>query len=229
MDTACWFIWQKRQDLVISKGVPPERIHYLPNRVNLSVINGIKGLLKQILYALAQADPFPVVLHVCEDLSEYYRELAVQGSYAYIAGNNNGLVVLNISNPAVPSYAGEYNSSVFNGYLQVSVSGNYACVMNMEYDIEILDISNLSSISEVGKYTSGALANDFVLIGNYLYVAEGSNGLKIIDISNPASPVVAGYYKPAFPDPISVTVFVSGQDVYVADVKYGLMIIRFTP
>jgi hypothetical protein len=164
-----------------------------------------------------------------ETASDYYREVAVQGNYAYIAANDNGLVVLDISNPAAPSYVGRYSSSVFKGYLKVSVSGDYACVMNMESDIEILDISNPSSISEVGKYTPGALANDFVLSGQYLYVAEGTNGLKIIDISNPASPVVAGYYKPTGPDPISNAVFVSGQYVYVADGQYGLMIIWFTP
>jgi hypothetical protein len=164
-----------------------------------------------------------------ETASDYYREVAVQGNYAYIAANDNGLVVLDISNPAAPSYVGRYSSSVFKGYLKVSVSGDYACVMNMESDIEILDISNPSSISEVGKYTPRALANDFVLSGQYLYVAEGTNGLKIIDISNPASPVVAGYYKPTGPDPISNAVFVSGQYVYVADGQYGLMIIWFTP
>jgi fibronectin type 3 domain-containing protein len=155
--------------------------------------------------------------------------LALQGNYAYVAASSRGLVVLNVSNPAAPTYSGGYNSSVPNGYYAISASGNYACVMNSNYDIEILNISNPAAITAAGTYTPSALAGGFVLAGQYLYVAEGVNGLKIIDITNPSSPIVVGSYKPTGTDPNTTSLFVSGQDIYLADGKYGLLIVRFTP
>jgi Uncharacterized conserved protein len=158
--------------------------------------------------------------------------VAVQGNYAFVAASTRGLVVLNISNPTTPVYAGGFNSSIPNGYSShVSISGNYAAVMNTQSAIELLNISNVGSITQAGTYTpsTGCYPSDFVLSGNYLYVAEGTNGLRIIDVSNPASPVVAGYYKPSNPDPVFNSLFVNGQDIYIADNNYGLMIVRFTP
>ena len=60
--------------------------------------------------------------------------------------------------------------------------------------------------------------------GNYAYVAASTSGLRIIDISNPASPIEAGFYD----TPGSVyAVAVSGSLVYVADGDCGLRILQF--
>jgi hypothetical protein len=156
-------------------------------------------------------------------------KVAVQGGFAYVAASTRGLLVLNLGNPAVPIYSGGYNSPVVNGYNKIAVSGNFACVMNMEYGIEILNISNPFAIVLAGVYKPSGAIMDFVFDGKYLYVAEGTNGLKIIDVTAPAAPVVAGYYQPAGVSLSLNSIFVVGQDIYLADTHLGLIIVRFTP
>jgi len=93
------------KELVISKGVPPERIHYLPNRVNLSVFKSIldrkseeefKSLypgkyrilhvgrkseeknLDTLIGALARLGPDYACIFVGKDYSDRYRKLSEQ-------------------------------------------------------------------------------------------------------------------------------------------------------
>jgi len=51
--------------------------------------------------------------------------------------------------------------------------------------------------------------------GKYAYVADGGVGLKIINISNPASPTLAGGYY--YVSGNAAGVFVSGKYAYVAN------------
>ena len=48
-----------------------------------------------------------------------------------------------------------------------------------------------------GPYVSGSVntlgdARDVVISGGYAYVADGSNGLQVVDVSNPAVPTIVG-------------------------------------
>ena len=60
------------------------------------------------------------------DTSGTARGVAVSGGYAYVADGNGGLVVVDVSDPANPTYAGGYDTS---GYAYgVAVAGGYAYV-----------------------------------------------------------------------------------------------------
>ena len=48
------------------------------------------------------------------------------GNYAYVADYSNGLVIVDVSNPAAPTLKGSYNTAG-NSY-GVTVAGNYAYV-----------------------------------------------------------------------------------------------------
>lgn len=58
----------------------------------------------------------------------------------------------------------------------------------------ILDVSNSTSPQLIGQsdILSGVV-QDFVLVGNFAYVATGQNGFWIIDVSNPFSPQVVSF------------------------------------
>ncbi len=69
--------------------------------------------------------------------------------------------------------------------------------------------------------TSGAATGVFVS-GKYAYVADGSSGLQIIDVSNPNSPSLEGTYDTSGD---ARAVHVSGKYAYLADYTSGLIII----
>ncbi len=77
----------------------------------------------------------------------------------------------------------------------------------------------LSSYNALGF----AFAWDVYVSGNRAYIADGSGGLQIIDISNPTAPVLHGTYD----TPGNARgVHVSGSTAYVADADNGLQIIN---
>jgi hypothetical protein len=105
----------------------------------------------------------------------------------------------------------------------VAVRGNYV-YLGVGPRLVILDISDPSKPAFVGQ--SGVMPDvieDIAIpaTGNYIYLADGGGGLRIINISNPSVPAQTGFYN-ASSDSIGVAI--SGNFVYVADGGAGLRI-----
>ena len=79
--------------------------------------------------------------------------------------------------------------------------------------------------TELGQYDDGGEAFDIHVSGNYAYVADGYDGLEIINISNPANPVEVGQFVDGG---YTHSVYVSGNYAYVADYDEGLKIINIS-
>ncbi|MCP4579980.1 MAG: hypothetical protein GY839_00065 [candidate division Zixibacteria bacterium] len=67
--------------------------------------------------------------------------------------------------------------------------------------------------------TSGR-TKDIHVVGNFCYLADGSGGLKIVDVTNPHVPV----FLAAYDTPYAVGVWADDNLIYIADRDYGLMI-----
>jgi len=147
--------------------------------------------------------------------------VAVQGNYAYI-GVGPRLVILDVSNPAHPTIAGQTGilSNIVRG---LAVAGNYVYVADGN-SLRVFNVSNPAAPAQVGSYSTSA--EKIVMVGNYAYVAAGGSGLRIIDISNPTSPTQVGYYAP-WPSDVS-DVAVAGSYAYLADRQNGLVIVSIS-
>ncbi|AKB28435.1 hypothetical protein MSSIT_1716 [Methanosarcina siciliae T4/M] len=137
--------------------------------------------------------------------------VAVSGNYVYVADYNNGLVIVDISNPYSPSIKGSYSTA--GNSEGVSVSGNYACVADGYNGLVIVDIGNPSSPVITGSYDTAGYAYGVSVSGNYAYVADYNNGLVIVDVSNPSSPFLKGSCNSVG---LARGVSVSGNYAYVA-------------
>jgi len=68
------------------------------------------------------------------------KDVAVSGSYAYVADSDSGLRIINISDPAAPTHAGTF---VTPGWADgVVVYGSYAYVANEYSGLRIINISD---------------------------------------------------------------------------------------
>ena len=103
----------------------------------------------------------------------------------------------------------------------VAVSGNYAFVGNGPKML-VLDISQPSNPVYVSEIVFNSTVWDIKISGDYAYVADNKEGLRIVDISQPSNPVEVGFYDNSDE---AVGVFVSGNYVYLADFSEGLKII----
>ncbi|MFZ1596397.1 MAG: hypothetical protein WAW26_11110, partial [Anaerolineae bacterium] len=98
--------------------------------------------------------------------------------------------------------------------MAVDVQGSYAYV-GVGPRLVILNVSDPAHPVLVGQSPAlPALVQGVSVVGSLAYVADGSSGLQIIEVSNPANPILRGAYDtPRFAVGVSVT----GSLAYVAD------------
>ncbi len=156
--------------------------------------------------------------------------VAVVGSYAYLASEDGGLRIIDISNPASPAEVGFYDTPGFA--LDVSVVGIYAYVADGGSGLRVIDVSNPAAPTEVGFYNTPGDTLAVAVEGNYAYVNFDANvaymeniensGMRIVEISNPASPTEVGFYvSPG----VVIEVTIAGTYAYLAAQNGGLHII----
>jgi hypothetical protein len=107
------------------------------------------------------------------------------------------------------------------GVLQAVIPvGSQAVVLAYEY-LHVLDITEVTNPSLLG---SVSLPNGYsmALAGDLAFIAAGSYGLLVADISDPVSPALIGELGV---EGIAVGIAVSGDHVYMADMYRGLHVI----
>ncbi len=95
----------------------------------------------------------------------------------------------------------------------VTVQGSYAYV-GVGPRLVVLDISDPLLIRKVGETdVLPTIVGDVAVDGNYAYVAAGTGGLFVVDVTDPGTPTIVGYYAA----PVSANgVAAAGDYVYVA-------------
>jgi hypothetical protein len=146
----------------------------------------------------------------------YARRVALSGSWAYVAAPLNGLHVVDISEAADPREAGCCRTQ--GAVTTVALAGGYAyCASAIDGRLRIADVSDpLHALEVAGEYPSASnyVAECVAVEGTRAYVAGMHAGLRVLDVSDPASPVLLGACSaPGHPRGIAV----SRGYVYAAD------------
>ena len=109
--------------------------------------------------------------------------------------------------------------------LLISIQRDFEIPIDEKNPNEIINTRPPQESSVYYENTTG-IARGVYVSGNYAYVADGSSGLAVIDISNPTNPgtpVYAEMFEYTFGDARGV--YVSGNYAYVADYGMGLAFI----
>jgi len=147
------------------------------------------------------------------------RKVVVRDSLAFLAYGYAGLVIINVSDPANPSYIGNYPSDFFAW--DVCLYGDYACVA-CGINFQFIDIRDPHHPVEISTFPMQGQARGIYCENGYAYLAD--ENLVILDITDIANPVqIADYQTPG----IAVEVAVVGEYIFVAD-QYSVLILRFT-
>lgn len=158
---------------------------------------------------------------------------------AYVSEGGNGSIgIYNLANPASPVLLKRFTIPQFGYVHNAWASGDGRYLMTTEEtngrSVKLWDISNLDSIRMTSQYlASPFLAHNTHIKGSYAYISYYTDGLRIVDLSNPANIVEAGYYDTypgtgggfngawgAFP------FFASGK-VLISDIETGLYVVFF--
>lgn len=147
--------------------------------------------------------------------------LAIQGDYAYVAGDI-GLRIVSIIDPLHPTEVGSVRIGT-EGAFRVTVAGNRAYVTAGENGLYVIDVSNPTAPQVLGVSSrADSVAVDVAVVGRYAYVA-GGRVFRVIDVSDSAHANEVGA--------LQVTgwahgVAVVGNYAHVAAMEAGLRIIN---
>lgn len=146
--------------------------------------------------------------------------VGVEGNFAYLAAERDGLKVVDVSDPSQPVVVGECRWP--NATSQdVVLTGGYAYVLDA-YGLAVVNVSNPRQPVRVAYRQLPPFAESLTLAGNLLFIASGGTGVTTLDISTPTNPT-----------PVAACntlgnaqhVLTRGDLAYVADQDGGLLIL----
>jgi hypothetical protein len=118
------------------------------------------------------------------------KHLQISGDYIYFADDWQGLEIIDVTDPAAPILASEYE---YHSIENIFISGHYAYIVGSTF--KIIDISDPFHPDLAGEYyRENASYTSVWVTGNYAYATSWLDTMMIFDVSDPANPQPAGYY-----------------------------------
>jgi hypothetical protein len=156
------------------------------------------------------------------------RKVIIVGNYVYVL-TDRALLVVRISNPERPELVGEVGAPSLHDPRCIAVQFRYAFVTDAD-GLKVLDVTDLEHPQPTGVGISLRSARGVYLARTYAYVADGADGLAIVDIEQPQHPRLAQLFNAGgqLNDTYDVKVgmMYAGLFAYVADGRNGLKVIE---
>ena len=140
----------------------------------------------------------PILLGTSDTFMSW-ANIVLRQNHVYYIGELRNLgspffVVVDVSNPAAPTVAGKrlYRGT---GPYELAFDESRPYVYATEYMLmRVYDVSNSLDPVEVAQCTLRGSGAAITVAGQYAYVADYTEGLTVVDISDPVHPAIAGSY-----------------------------------
>ena len=156
-------------------------------------------------------------------------DISVDGSRAYVAAWGYGVLIADLTDPAHPTELGRFP---FFAASAIEAHGDRVYVSSTTNGgfFKILDVSDPANPHQLGSLTTSQ-TYDLTVRGDYAYLVDGADfgdgGLRVVDISNPATPIVSGQ-EMSCPYASGVDVSADGNTTYIACSSGELIIVDTT-
>ncbi|GAB4279023.1 MAG: hypothetical protein Kow0056_11860 [Coriobacteriia bacterium] len=144
----------------------------------------------------------PVELDRCSWETGYSGAIVAAG-YVLLAADGRDLRVVSIGDSGASRLLGEYPAG--HRSYELNVAGTDAYVASGSYGLEVIDFSDPTQPVLAGSYDSAGYARSLTSSGTYVYLVDDADdgeeeppvpadapGLKVVDVSDPSSPTLAG-------------------------------------
>ncbi len=207
----------------------------------LYVVDKYEGLIVVNAATLLDGDPLNNYLKRQLDESKYpngafnpdgaltgANNITIAGTNAYVTTDRE-LVVVNLDDPLNPKIV---NRLPFKHPRAVAIQFRYGFVVDDD-GLKVIDVTSPQQLRVIeGAVVSFADAHDVYVARTYAYVADGKDGIAIIDVKNPEKPRLDQMYSAGgqLNDAHQVKVAMTNASLfaYVADGKNGLRILQLT-
>jgi len=111
--------------------------------------------------------------------SEGDTALVVADHYAYIAAGDQGLRIIDVTDPTAPVEVGAFNPPSA-WFADIELVDNLAYIAGG--DVYIVDVSDSHNPVSVAVFDTPGSANGVSVVEDYIYVADGNAGLTILNV-----------------------------------------------
>jgi hypothetical protein len=157
------------------------------------------------------------------------RRITIAGTYAYMLCDQ-GLVVVDLDNPLQPKIAAKIGAPELQEPQGIAIQFRYAFVVDRG-GLKVIDVSDLAR----PRIVSGAAlplqdARNIYVARTYAYVADGKQGVAIVDVEQPEQPKLAQMFTAdgALNDvrDIKIGMVAASAFAFVADGQNGLRVLQ---
>jgi len=176
-------------------------------------------------FSIDVTDPTSPVLLDTLTLGSLTQGFDVEGNYAYVSAFDDGMYVVDVSDPAALVIAGHLPPTGPADLRQTAAVDGDLCLLgstDLPNHLRIVDVSDPTNPVEIAGYGLSKTPTDIAISGKYAYITLGTAGLDILDISNPLAPVVI------FNQPVgdnASSVLVDGDFVYMTSLGEGIYVV----
>jgi hypothetical protein len=181
-----------------------------PRGVDVTIDYAYIAVLWDGLLVVDVSDVYNPSVVQCIPLPSRTDEVDVWEDHAFLAIYDYGMVIMSIFDPANPSILSVFDSDDVD---DVSVFGDMAYYMDYVLGVYAVNISNLYYPGLMGHLDPPGSFFDIKAIGDYVFLAGGHEGLRVIDVRNPCLMEETGFYTL---EEQAYQVAVSGSYAYVA-------------
>jgi hypothetical protein len=158
------------------------------------------------------------------------RGVIVVGNYVYLL-TDSSLAVIRISDPTKPELVAEVGAPALRNPQSIAVQFRYAFVTDTD-GLKVLDVTDLEHPRPLPTAVALRSARGIYLARTYAYVADGADGLAIVDIERPEQPQLAQLFndngKISDAYDVKIGMIYAGLFAYVADGRNGLRVIELS-
>lgn len=147
--------------------------------------------------------------------------VVVKNGLAYVAAENTGIKIVDVSQPDSPTLIGNCR---FDGAQDVVVAGTYAYVASAN-GLTVVDVTDPRNPVQRSFTATPDSAERIIFKDNIVYMSERNTGMVTIDVSNPLNPTLSGSYNTLG---YAQDIVLDSDRVYVADDDGGLVILQKT-
>lgn len=121
-------------------------------------------------------------------------DICYSNNIVYLADNNFGLTIINVSDITHPEIIP--NTLKFDSAYNIVKNNDVLYFLTPFNEVYSISIADLNNPQQLGVFDFGGTSEDITIEGNFAFVANGIDGLVILDISNKNKPVLVSQVNP---------------------------------